>query len=113
MAEKEKVKELDGKSRLVAVLLGTLISLVVADGIISEFLISKGYAVEKNPFLELWVVDSRFLILKLCSSFLAAFLLWYNYKRHPRASFAVSLSMVIVYTGIVAWNLVVFLISQA
>jgi len=97
----------------VSVLLGTLISLVVADGIVSEFLIREGLAREGNPFLQAWIVDDMFLAIKLLGAFLAAMLLWYMHKRRPKIAFATTVFFIVCYTIIVGWSLLIFFMAHA
>ncbi|MFC1964282.1 DUF5658 family protein [Chloroflexota bacterium] len=94
-------------------LLGTLIALVVADGVVSEFLIREGLASEGNPFLQVWIVDDLFLAIKLLGAFLAAILLWNIHKRKPRVAFATTVFCLVSYTVIVGWSLFIFFAAQA
>ena len=89
-------------------LLGAMAALVVADGIISQFLITKGFAYEGNPFLRHLVGDERFLSIKVAGAFLATTALWYIYKRRPRLAFAVTICFLVFYTIVVFWNLYIF-----
>ena len=93
-------------------LLGTLIALVAADGLISKFLVQHGFAREGNPFLQTWIGEDRFLVIKLMGGFLAAFLLWDIYRRNPKLSFISTLCFVILYTFIVFWSLYIFFITK-
>lgn len=45
----------------IKVLLGVLIFLVVADGVLTKILTDKELATELNPFLKTWVEDDGFL----------------------------------------------------
>lgn len=109
----EQRKNLDDHSSishpLIRALLGTMAALVVADGIISQFLIKKGFAYEGNPLLRPLVGDDQFLTIKIAASFLATLALWCIYKRHPRLAFTVTLFFLLFYTIIVFWNLYIFL----
>lgn len=97
----------------IRVLLGTLFALVVADGIISHFIVAQGLGRELNPFLQTLVVQGSFLAIKVAGALLSAFILWRMYWKRPHISETITLCMVIVYTGIVYWNLFVFLIAQS
>jgi len=94
-------------------LLGTLIALVASDGLISKFLVVNGFAREGNPFLEVWVGEDIFLVIKIGAAFLSAFVLWDMHKHHPKISFISTLCFVISYTAIIFWNLFVFFLTQA
>ncbi len=96
--------------RSIEYLLGTLLSLVVADGIISQFLIKSGIGQEGNPFLRTIVTEGNFLIIKMCGAVVCVLILWNMARRVPRLVFIVSVSLVAVYTAILFWNLAVFFI---
>ena len=93
-------------------LVGTLIALVASDGIISRFLVTKGFGLEGNPFLKTWVHDENFLIIKLIGALLAGLILWDMYRQNPKLSFITTLCFVILYTVIVFWNLASFVATQ-
>lgn len=90
------------------VVLGALFALVIADGVITSFLLQHGLGREGNPFLETLVGEPDFLTTKVAGAFLSALLLWNVYKRRPRAAMAVSLGIVVAYTAIVYWNILTF-----
>ncbi len=100
------------ESRLFKVLLGTLIALVVADGIISEFLITNGAAREGNPLLQTWIGDDMFLPIKLLGVFLATVCLSYIGRNNARLSLICTTSFVGVYTVVVYWSLSIVLYAQ-
>ena len=95
----------------VNLLLIVLIALVAADGVISHFLITERLALEANPLMRKWVGDDIFLALKLGGGFLAAALLWFIHRRLPKVSQVAILISVILYTAIVYWNLLTFLVA--
>jgi len=100
------------ESQLFKVLLGTLIALVVADGIISEFLITNGAAHEGNPLLQTWIGDDMFLPIKLLGVFLATVGLSYISRNNARVSLICTTSFVGVYTIVVYWSLSIVLYAQ-
>ncbi len=89
-------------------LLGALSILVVSDGLISHFLISHGLAREGNPFLEPLVGGVGFLVIKVVGAFLCALILWDIYRRWPRLALVSTSCFVVLYGGIVLWNLGIF-----
>jgi hypothetical protein len=99
--------------RRVEYLLGTLLSLVVADGLISQFLIKNRLGQEANPFLKVLVMENDFLIIKMCSAILCVIILWNIARRLPRLIFIFSTCLVGVYTAILLWNISVFLFFRA
>ncbi len=99
--------------RRIEYLLGTLLSLVVADGIISQFLIKTGLGREGNPFLRVLVTENDFLIIKMCSAILCVLILWNIARRLPRLIFIFSACFVGLYTAILFWNIAVFLFFRA
>ena len=90
-------------------LLGTLVAFVIMDGILTQLLVKGGLAREGNPFLQPFVGDIGFIILKTVGAFLCAFILWDIYRRIPRVGIIATLIAVIGYGGIVAWNSSIFL----
>ena len=89
-------------------LIAALVVLVVADGLVSHYLINSGLASEGNPFLVDFVGQWNFLLIKLAGAFLSASMLWYIYNRRPRMALISTSCFVIVYFGIVFWNLGIF-----
>jgi hypothetical protein len=98
------------RMRRIQYLLGTLLSLIVADGIISQFLIKSGIGQEGNPFLRTIVTEGNFLIVKMCGAVVCVLILWNMARRVPRIAFIVSVNLVAVYTAILFWNLAIFFI---
>jgi O-antigen ligase len=89
----------------------TLIGLVVADGLITEFLVKSRFASEGNPFLEQWVGGNYFLVLKAAGAILAALVLWNIGKRSPKLAAVATLCFLIIYTAIIFWNLSVYFLA--
>jgi hypothetical protein len=100
-------------NRVMSHLLGVLIVLVVSDGLISRFLVTRGLGWEGNPFLRTWVGADTFLVIKVSGVLLCAFILWDIYKRRPKLALTSSFCFVILYTGIVIWNLRIFFVTQS
>jgi hypothetical protein len=96
--------------RRIEYLLGALLGLVVADGLISQFLIKSGLGREGNPFLKTLVAEGNFLVVKMCGAVVCVLILWNMARRAPRVAFIVSVSLVSVYTAILFWNLAIFFI---
>jgi hypothetical protein len=86
-----------------------LIILVVADGVLTNILIQKGIAHESNPFLVGVAGESLLIIIKILGVLLAALILWDVRRHHPRIAFWTSSVFLLIYCGIVAWNLFLFL----
>ena len=79
--------------------------MVIVDGILTNLLIQKVIASEANPFLVHVAGNAGLIILKVVGVLLAVFILWDIYRRSPRLSFWMSALFLLVYCGIVAWNL--------
>ena len=92
-------------------LLGLLIILVTADGVLTHYLLEEGIAREGNPFLAPLVGDIGFIILKVAGALLCAFILWDVYRRYPRVAATAAWCGVIAYSGIVLWNTSLFLLA--
>lgn len=89
----------------IRLILGALFAAVVADGLITRFLIHNGLAREANPFLVYWVRGDELLILKLVGGFLAVLYLFFIYRRHPTLAMVTSTFFLAAYTIIIFWNL--------
>jgi len=90
-------------------MLYALFSIIVADGLITEFLVANGHGVEINPFLQAWVAQDMFLAIKVSGAFLVTLLLWVKYNARPKLIYTVTAVFLVFYTGVVFWNLIVFL----
>jgi hypothetical protein len=88
-----------------------LLALVVADGILSNFLVSQDMGYELNPFLKDLVGGEYLLMLKACGALLAGAMLWGIYRRRPKAAAICSLSFIVLYTVILYWNTFAFLLA--
>ena len=92
-------------------LLGVMVAFVVLDGLLTELLLDGGLAQESNPFLQPWVGDIGFMILKVVGALLCAFILWDVYQRFPRVAVIATWIAVAGYGIIVVWNSSLFLLS--
>ena len=99
------------KSRTMRLSLYTLFILIVADGLLTEFLVVNGHALEANPFLQAWVGQNLFLAIKISGAFLATLLLWIKYNTKPKPVYIITVVFLSFYTGIIFWNLSVFFIT--
>jgi len=99
------------ESRTVRYTLYTLFCIIVADGLITQFLVIGGHGLEANPFLSAWVSHGAFLAIKVSGAFLATLLLWINYNVKPRLVYTITVVFLALYTTIVFWNLFVFLLT--
>ena len=99
--------------RRMAWLLATLVVLMVADGLISNFVITDGLAREGNPFLANLVGEAYFPLVKTAGALFAAFLLWDIYRHRPRMAVVSTSCFVAFYTGVVLWNLWVLFVTWA
>jgi H+/Cl- antiporter ClcA len=93
----------------IRILVGTLFAAIVADGVITRYLVHNGLAREGNPFMEYWVTEDKLLTLKICGGLLAVLYLWSVYRRHPRLSIIFTSILLTGYIFIVGWNLHILL----
>ena len=93
-------------------LLGILVGLVTADGLISQFLIKSRLGREGNPLIEPLVGEHIFIPLKVFGAMLCAFILWDIHKRWPKLAWVATSCFVAIYSGILFWNIACFLISK-
>ena len=88
-----------------------LFTLVVSDGMVTNYLTAHGFAREWNPLLVNLVGNIGFLLVKAFGAMLAIFLLWDISKRHYRLAFVVSYCFVLLYGAIVFWNIFVYFMT--
>lgn len=99
------------ESRTVRYTLCALFCVVVADGLLTQFLVTGGYGQEVNPFMRAWISHGGFLAIKVSGALLATLMLWIKYNAKPRAVYAITVAFLIFYTIIVFWNLFVFFVT--
>ena len=101
--------QLQLKNKTVRLMLYTLFALIVADGLITKFLVTDGYGLEINPFLQAWVEQDMFLALKVSGAFSVILYLWLKHSKQPTSVFMITLLSLLFYTCVIFWNLFVFL----
>jgi hypothetical protein len=99
-----------GKKKMMYLLIA-LVSLVILDGLLTEYLIPRGGVREANPFLEPLVGQAGFMILKTVGSLLCAFILWDVYRRFPRVGLIAAWIAIFFYGAIVIWNTSLILLT--
>ncbi len=92
-------------------LLGLLAGFVVADGLLTYFLVGNGFAREGNPLLEPIVGETNFLVLKVVGAILSVLILWDIYRRFPKLALISTSCFVVAYGAIVAWNVSLFFVT--
>jgi hypothetical protein len=90
----------------------TLFCVIVADGLITEFLVNGGQASEVNPFMRVLLGQGWFLAVKVAGAFAATLLLWINYNARPRLVYTITAVFLAFYTIVVLWNLFVLVITS-
>ena len=106
----KRVSHYFGGSRQMKNVLVILVALVVADGIVSQFLVNYQLGYEWNPFLQALVGQDYFLLIKLAGALICVLILWDIHKTRPRAALASSLFFVVFYTVLVYWNVGIYLV---
>jgi hypothetical protein len=97
------------ESRTVRYTLYVLFGIIVADGLLTQFLVTGGYGSEVNPLLMSLVGGESFLDIKISAAFLSTLLLWIKYNARPRLVYTITVVALGLYTTIVYWNLFVFI----
>lgn len=90
-------------------LLALLVSLVLADGLITETLVGNGLGRESNLLLRGLLDNGNFMVFKIVGALACAVILWDVHRRHPRLASVSTLLFIALYTGIVYWNISVFI----
>ena len=92
-------------------LLALLVALILADGLVTQFLIEGGLGREGNPFLQNLVGNGNLIGFKTAGALVSAFILWDIYRRHSNLAVSSTLLLVAAYTGIVYWNIFSFVVA--
>ena len=87
-------------------------SLVVADGLISNYIVRSGLGREGNPFIQSIVGQTSFIFIKLTAAFISALILWKVFRKHPRLGLVSIIFFIVIYTAILWWNLTTWFIAQ-
>jgi hypothetical protein len=98
-------KSLNIENRAVRCALCALFCAIVADGLITEHLVTGGYGSEMNPLLTALIGGQSFLHIKMAAGFLVTLFLWIKYNADPRPVYRITVVALTVYTVIVYWNL--------
>lgn len=86
------------------VLLG---SLQVADGFLTQFLVSGGVVKEGNSLVEPLVIEGNFLFLKLTGAIFSVLVMYFTYRLFPRLALTATSGMVVFYGAVALWNVAV------
>ncbi len=86
-------------------LLGALILLNIADGLLTDRLIKVDAGTEGNPFLLGIAGEPLFIIIKVVGVLLCALILWDIHRRYPKLALVSTSFFVAAYTVIALWNL--------
>lgn len=97
--------------RRMKLLLATLLALIAADGVITNFLVGNNLASELNPLMQGLVGGNGLILVKAVGAMLGIAVLWHLYKRRPQLAMNSCLIFVVLYTGIVYWNVAMFLVA--
>jgi len=92
-------------------LLIALVVLCYLDGIITNFVVTRGFGREGNPLMKGLVGDWKFPVLKAMGGLLCALILWAIYKRWSKLAVVSTSFLVVVLAGIVLWNLCTYSLS--
>jgi hypothetical protein len=96
------------ENRAVKYALCALFAAIVADGLLTQFLVTSGFGPETNPLLQSLVGTESFLPIKISGGFLATSFLWIKYNAAPKRVYTVIVVALGIYTLIVYWNLFVY-----
>ncbi len=89
-----------------------LFGAIVADGILSEFIVSRNLGREWNPLLKTLIGGEQFMLIKVCGALLVIILIWNIYRKRPGMASISSLCSLVFYTAIVYWNLFALAVSS-
>jgi hypothetical protein len=79
------------------------------DGLMTHIFVNNGLVQEANPLISSLVSGGNFLLLKVIGVLLCLPILWLVYKYFPRLALTSTVSLVVLYAAILAWNFTVVL----
>jgi hypothetical protein len=94
----------DNGKKKILILLITLVTFVILDGFLTQYLVPTGAAKEANSFLAPMIGKSSFIIVKIVGALLCAFILWDVHRRHQKLATIAAWVAVVGYGLIVVWN---------
>jgi hypothetical protein len=94
-------------------LLLLLIAAVIADGLITEFLVNYGIGKELNPFLQNVLADGNLILIKIIGALLSALILEGIYRRQPKMAMVTTYFFIAVYGGIIYWNIIAMIMGAS
>jgi hypothetical protein len=86
--------------------------MVVADGIISNYIVNNGFGTEGNPFIDSIVGKAGFISLKVAAAIISAWIMWRVVRRHLRIGLVSIILFVFLYAAILWWNLYIWFTSS-
>jgi len=99
-------------ARQMRYMLYVLFGLIVADGILSDFLVSHNLGWEWNPLLKNMMGGEQFMLIKVCGALLVMVLMWNIYRKRQGMAVISSLCSLVFYTAIIYWNLFALAVSS-
>ena len=99
------------KPRVFRYLVTALVLLIVADGLLSQYLVAGGFGFEGNPVIRGLIGKGHFVVIKMVGALVVGVILLDIYRRRAKVALLATLLCVILYTGIVYWNIGVLLIG--
>jgi Domain of unknown function (DUF5658) len=97
-------KFIESGNRRMLYLLISLVSFIIMDGVLTQYLVPRGQAQEANPFIQPLVGQTSFMIIKIVGAFICAVILWDVHRRFPRLGLIATWIAVIGCGAIVLWN---------
>jgi|MudIll2142460700_1097286.scaffolds.fasta_scaffold174932_2 hypothetical protein len=82
-----------------------LAGLMLADGLITEYLVNSGVASEGNPFMQGPLSGGYFMPVKIIGAWLSALILASIHRHNPKLAAAVAWAFIVVYCVTVYWNI--------
>ena len=91
---------------------GVLVCLVIADGLITQYLIEEDIAREGNVLLQPIVDQGHFVWVKAVGGGACALILWDIYTRWAKLALVSTSLLVLGYSAIVFWNMLIYVTSS-
>lgn len=86
------------------ILLTLLLTLEIADGLLTHWAVAHGLASEWNSYVNQITGDMLFPVLKTAGGIVSVFALWAISKRFPKVGVTITSGIILFYAAVLTWN---------
>ncbi len=80
----------------------------ISDGLFTDYAVNHKFVNEANSLMETLVFGGNFVLLKIAGALICSLALWLVYKRFPGIALAATSFIVLGYSLVLTWNILIF-----